>query len=154
MSLRVESLSAGYFRDVPVINDITLDAAREKVTCVIGPNGAGKSTLLKSILNLIPKIQGRVLFNNNDITHLNTRKIVSLGLCFIPQDNQLFPTLTVEENIILGYKCLRIKGGNVDACMEAILTEMFPDLLRYRKTQVNLLSGGLQKWLPSPADLC
>jgi|FaiFalFF_MnMetaG_3_1042247.scaffolds.fasta_scaffold03229_2 branched-chain amino acid transport system ATP-binding protein len=145
MFLKVESLSAGYFRDVPIITDITLDVLKGKVTCIIGPNGSGKSTLLKSILNLIPKIKGRVLFDESDITRLETRKIISLGICYVPQDNQLFPTLTVEENIMLAHKSLRIDDRNAEARIEAVLTEMLPDLLRYRKTQVHLLSGGLQK---------
>ncbi len=145
MLLKVDSLSAGYFRDVPVITDITVDVPRGMVTCIIGPNGAGKSTLLKSIVNLIPKIQGRVLFDKTDITRLDTRQIVSLGICYVPQDNQLFPTLTVEENIMLAYRCLRIDSSNAKAYIEAVLTEIFPDLLKHRKTRVNLLSGGLQK---------
>lgn len=145
MSLRVESLSAGYQKDVPIITDIDLVAAHGRVTCIIGPNGAGKSTLLKSICNLIPKISGRVFFEDTDITSFETRKIISIGVCYVPQDNQLFPSMTVEDNVMIAAKSIGINSSLARARMEEILTDFFPDLSIYRGTKVHLLSGGLQK---------
>jgi len=145
VSIRVEKLTAGYQKDVPIINDITLKAESGKITCIIGPNGAGKSTFLKSICRLIPIIRGRIFFEDKDITHSNTREIISKGISYVPQENQLFPKLTVYDNIALAAKVMGLQKNEIDLKLKEINNTIFPSLVNVLRRRVGDLSGGMQK---------
>ena len=99
--LSVRDLTAGY-GGVPIIEGIGLDVAEHEIAVIIGPNGAGKSTLLKSIFALTRVTAGTITFAGRDITHARTPDLVPMGIAAVPQSRNVFPTLTVAENLDVG----------------------------------------------------
>src|ERR1700674_5919172 len=100
-ALSVEGLTAGY-GGPPVVEHISIKARRGAITAIVGPNGAGKSTLLKAIAGLIRPTAGRVLVEGKDVTGLPAVKLVRRGVAFVPQVANVFPELTVHENLEMG----------------------------------------------------
>lgn len=111
---------------------------------VLGRNGAGKSTLFRSLLRLIPKVEGRVSFNGHDISALLTYEIVRLGLGYVPEDRRIFTELTVEENLAAG---LQLPRAGVPLWTPDALYALFPNLAHARKRLAGRLSGGEQQML-------
>jgi branched-chain amino acid transport system ATP-binding protein len=105
---------------------------------IIGPNGAGKSTLLKALFGLIPVREGRVLLAGEEITGLPAHELVSRGVGYVPQSNNVFPRLTVEENLEMG---VFLRAKSFRERFEHV-TELFPILGRRRKQRAGSLSGG------------
>ena len=136
--LSVRGLTAGYDR-VPIIEDINLDVETHSVTVIIGPNGAGKSTLLKSVFSLTRISTGQILFEGDDITARPTSQLVPRGISAVPQSRNVFPSLTVAENLDIGTYAAAPK--NRRAVEERILT-LFPDLRTKLKQPAGELSGG------------
>jgi branched-chain amino acid transport system ATP-binding protein len=99
--LSVKGLTAGY-GGVPIIEGVNLDVAEHEISVIIGPNGAGKSTLLKTIFALTARLEGEISFAGKDITGLRTAQLVPLGISMVPQSRNVFPTLTVDENLDVG----------------------------------------------------
>jgi len=110
---------------------------------IIGPNGAGKSTVLKSLFGLATIRSGRVLFQGSDITHLPTEQLVRRGIGFVPQTNNVFPSLTVQENLEMG---AFIRRDNPAAQLERVY-ELFPPLKEKRRQAAGSLSGGQRQML-------
>ena len=136
--LSIRGLKAGY-GGVPVIEDISLDVAQHEITVIIGPNGAGKSTLLKTIFALTGTLGGNIAFEGRDITGLKTSALVPLGISATPQSRNVFPNLTVDENLDIG--TYAAPPPDKTRTREKIL-ELFPDLRGKLKQPAGELSGG------------
>ncbi len=136
--LTVEGLTAGY-GGVPVIEDVDLSVAEREIAVIIGPNGAGKSTLLKSVFALTSKSAGVVRFGERDITGSRTAELVPIGLSCVPQSRNVFPTLSVAENLDVG--TYAAPPPDKDAARERVL-EIFPDLRAKLRQAAGELSGG------------
>ena len=139
-ALLVEGLTAGYVPDLPILNKVSLEAETRKVTLVIGPNGAGKSTLIKAIAGLLPVSAGRVRLSGRDITNSRPDQMASNKMAYVPQTNNIFRSLTVQQNLQLALS--RINGGTLDP-----LLARFPDLGDKFKPQAGALSGGQRQML-------
>jgi branched-chain amino acid transport system ATP-binding protein len=136
--LSIEGLTAGY-GGLPIIDNIGLDVGSGEIVVVIGPNGAGKSTVLKSVLALTSIIAGSIRFSGNEITGVATQKLVPLGIAAVPQTRNIFPSLTVRENLDIGtYAAPPRNRGEVE---NRVLT-LFPDLERKLDQPAGELSGG------------
>lgn len=136
--LSVKNLTAGY-GGAPIIKGISLDFAKNEIAVIIGPNGAGKSTLLKTIFALTELSDGNVTFNGLDITVLGTSRLVPLGISAVPQSHNVFPTLTVEENLDIG--TYAAPSVNKVTARDKVMT-LFPDLLDKMNQPTGELSGG------------
>ena len=126
--------------------DISMSMKKENITVIIGPNGAGKTTLFRTIMGLTSIYSGKILFNGNDITSMQTNSIVKLGISYVPQRENFFENLTVKENLTLGGYLLR--RDEREAQMREVL-ELFPVLARrdYINKKASMLSGGERRML-------
>ncbi|MGE3831696.1 MAG: ABC transporter ATP-binding protein [Parvibaculaceae bacterium] len=136
--LAIRDLTAGY-GGLPVISEISLDVEQGSVAVIIGPNGAGKSTLLKSIFALTKIASGTIAFDGGDITGLPTSQLVPRGIAAVPQSRNVFPSLTVSENLDVGTHAAPPR--NRVETEERVLT-LFPDLRSKLKQPAGQLSGG------------
>jgi branched-chain amino acid transport system ATP-binding protein len=136
--LSADQIVAGYVPGVNILNGCTLDCGDGELVGVIGPNGAGKSTLLKAMFGLVPVRSGTVRLRGEDITGLGAHQLVSKGVGYVPQTNNVFPRLTVEENLEMGL-FLRPKAF---AGRFAFVSELFPLLADRRRQRAGSLSGG------------
>lgn len=142
--LRVEDLSVAY-HGPQILHSLTLDFFPDKVTCIIGPNGAGKTSLMKALMGMAPVTAGAVQFYDQDITLLATATRVRMGLALCPEGRQVFPRLSVADNLLLGAQ-LRRDGPNIRQDIQQYC-EWFPILkTRYYEMAGNL-SGGEQQML-------
>ncbi|MGN6743373.1 MAG: ABC transporter ATP-binding protein [Amnibacterium sp.] len=133
-----QHLTAGYLPGINILNDCSLTAYPGELIGIIGPNGAGKSTLLKALFGLVPVRQGTVLLNGEDITNSKANKLVQAGVGFVPQTNNVFPSLTIEENLQMG---LFLRPRKLSERLEAIY-DLFPVLAQRRSQRAGGLSGG------------
>ncbi|HUR02731.1 MAG TPA: ABC transporter ATP-binding protein [Nonomuraea sp.] len=136
--LRASTLVAGYTPGVDILNDCDLYAAPGELVAIIGPNGAGKSTLLKALFGLVPVRSGSVTLRGEDITGFKANKLVSRGVGYVPQTNNVFGSLTIEENLQMGVfqKPKRFKERFAYVC------ELFPTLGLRKDQRAGSLSGG------------
>ena len=134
----VENVDAGYLPGINILNGCSLVANKGELIGIIGPNGAGKSTLLKSIFGLVNVRAGKVWLNGDDITNLKADKLVSKRVAFVPQTNNVFPSLTIQENLEMGV------FQNPKSFNERFefVTSVFPDLGKRRAQKAGSLSGG------------
>ncbi len=102
MFLRIEDLDCR-IASTNILRSCSLEVGKREVVCLIGRNGAGKSSILKNIIGLYPSRKGKIIFDDRDITHLTSHEPVIAGIAYAPEDSRLFPELTVEENIRLGF---------------------------------------------------
>jgi len=136
--LEVEDLRAGYTEEVDILNGVSVQVEEGEIVAIIGPNGAGKSTLLKAIFGVLKPREGRVTFSGEDITGFPPEVIVRKGMGYVPQVQNVFPSLTVQENLEMG---AFVREDDFSARLEE-LYRMFPDLERRRGERVGRLSGG------------
>ena len=134
----VRNLTAGYLPGVNILNDCSVSAARGELIGIIGPNGAGKSTLLKAIFGQVRVRGGEVLLNGDNITGLPANKLVSLGVGYVPQNNNIFPTLSIEENLQMGL----FQNPKAYAERLEFVTGIFGELSSRLKQRAGSLSGG------------
>ncbi|TVR24151.1 MAG: ABC transporter ATP-binding protein [Ilumatobacter sp.] len=141
--VRVQDLTAGYVPGVDILNGCSLDLHRGELIGIIGPNGAGKSTLLKAMFGLLSVRKGSVTYKGDDISRAAAHDLVSRGIGYVPQRDNVFAALTVSENLEMGVY-LRPK-----AFRERIdfVTEMFPRLAERLKQRAGSLSGGERQML-------
>jgi ABC-type branched-subunit amino acid transport system ATPase component len=133
-----DELVAGYLPEINILNGCDFYAQRGELVGIIGPNGAGKSTLLKAMFGLVRVSGGQVQLDGTDITNLRADKLVELGVGFVPQTNNVFPSLTIEENLEMGaYQ----QPDRFDDRFERV-AEIFPALKERRKQRAGSLSGG------------
>ena len=122
--VRIEDLHAGYVPDVNILNGVNLEVSPGELVGVIGPNGAGKSTMLKALFGLIPIRAGRVLLNGEDITGLKAHDLVRRGIGYVPQNRNVFQSLSVRENLEMG---MFLRPKDTDARLAHVF-ELFPRL--------------------------
>ena len=139
-TLAVRDLTAGY-RELDIVHGVSLHVEPGEIVTIIGPNGAGKSTLLRSIFGLVPPRRGAVTFMGEDVTGERPDRLVRKGMCFVPQNCNVFPRLTVEENLEMG---AFIRDRGVREKMEEMF-ELFPILKERRRQKAGTMSGGQQQ---------
>lgn len=136
--LEVNQISSGY-DVVQVLWDIDIKVKSEESICIIGSNGAGKSTLIRNIMGLKKPWDGNIYFRESEITELGSDKRVSMGLSLVPEERELFPALSVEDNLLLGSH-LR-NDDNIEDSLNMVY-DLFPTIEEYRHRLVGGLSGG------------
>ena len=142
--LAVEGVVAGYFADVPILDGVDVTVARGEMVTIVGPNGAGKSTLVKAVIGLLRPWAGRILLRGEDITGRKPHVIVAQGVGYVAQRQNVFPTMTVAENLELGSLALR---EGTFASRQADILELFPRLQERRRQLAGTLSGGERQML-------
>lgn len=140
--LRLESVTAGY-TDENIIHEVTLEVEEGEIVSIIGPNGSGKSTLMKSVFGLTRMRSGRISFLGRNVTGKRPDELVRLGLAYVPQEKNVFSSLTVKENLEMGGVSL---AGEMDQRLESVL-QLFPKLAERLGQRAGTLSGGEQKML-------
>jgi ABC-type branched-subunit amino acid transport system ATPase component len=135
--LVTEDVVAGYVSEVDVLSGVSMQVHDGEIATVIGPNGAGKSTLIKTIFGLLRPRRGRVVFAGEDIAGHKPHTITRLGLSYVPQLDNVFPTLTVEENLEMGSLNRARTGDQMDR-----MYELFPRLGERRRQAAGTMSGG------------
>ena len=135
----------GGYGKLTVLNGTTFKVARGAITTVIGPNGAGKSTVFKAIFGLLRIGSGRIVFEGREITRLEPRRLLELGISYVPQGRNVFPELSVLHNLQLGATAAPA-GTDVGSRIESLM-DRFAMLRRKRDAQASTLSGGEQKLL-------
>lgn len=143
--LTIENVET-YYGTTQVLHGVNLDVEDGSVTTLMGRNGVGKTTLVKSIFGFQPIREGKIIFNEEDITSLSTDQIVRRGVALIPQGRRVFGSLSVEENLRIAYRPSSISSLNWN--LERVY-ELFPRLGERRKTRARQLSGGEQQMLAS-----
>ena len=137
ISLIGKNLTAGY-GGVDIINDINLIVKEGEIAVIVGPNGAGKSTAMKSLLGMLGLTEGSVFFSDTDITKMLPQDRVKLGIAFVPQNQNVFTGMTVEENLEMGGF---LRQDNILETIEEIY-QLFPVLKEKRNQHTGELSGG------------
>jgi branched-chain amino acid transport system ATP-binding protein len=136
--LRADNLVAGYLPGVNILNGCSIEAYPGELIGIIGPNGAGKSTLLKALFGLVKVRDGSVTLKGQDITGFKANKLVQMGIGFVPQNNNVFPSLTIEENLQMGiFQQPKLLNERLDK-----IFEIFPLLADRRGQRAGSLSGG------------
>jgi branched-chain amino acid transport system ATP-binding protein len=142
--LNVSKLEAGYEPGLLIVKGASIHADKGEIVVILGPNGAGKSSLIKAIAGLVPVSGGQVTLAGEDITAIPAHLKIRKGLAFVPQTDNIFPLMTVEENLAVAAGVFR------DPAATAHIDEMFtlfPDLARQRRLAAGSLSGGQRQML-------
>jgi neutral amino acid transport system ATP-binding protein len=140
--LVAEELVAGYVPEVDILNGASMTVAEGTITTVVGPNGAGKSTLIKTIFGLLRPRSGRVTLRGEDLTGMAPHSITRRGMSYVPQLDNVFPSLTVEENLEVGSLRRAETGERI-----AEMYELFPRLAERRGQAAGTMSGGERQML-------
>lgn len=142
--LLVKDLVAGYEPGLSIVRGASIRVGRGEIVVVLGPNGAGKSSFIKAIAGLVPITSGKVMLDGADITAAPAHTMVRLGLAFVPQTENIFPLMSIEDN-------LKVAGGILPPRLLperiAEMYTLFPDLAERRKTAAGNLSGGQRQML-------
>jgi ABC-type branched-subunit amino acid transport system ATPase component len=146
VQLQVDNVTAGYQEGIDILNGLSLEVEPGSVTIIIGPNGAGKSTLLKTIYGFLHPRYGDIAFGSDKISEQPPHHIKRLGISYIPQEFNVFPQLSVEQNLLMGAWIFRRDKARVRRQLEHTY-EIFPVLQKFRKTKANTLSGGQLRML-------
>ena len=142
--LEVENVSSAYGM-VQILRDVTFKVEEKEILSIIGPNGAGKTTLVKTIMGFLHPKNGTIKFKGENIEKLATYEIVKKGVTMIPEGREIFPRMTVEENLLLG--AYTIKDKNVVKDTKEKVYQIFPVLKKKEKAKAQTLSGGEQQML-------
>ncbi|MDO9525490.1 MAG: ABC transporter ATP-binding protein [Gemmobacter sp.] len=142
--LSVSGLTAGYRPDLPIISDLSLTVAAGEMVTIIGPNGAGKSTLIKAIAGLLPISSGTVMLEQRSLVGLSPHLLSGFGMAYVPQSDNIFSSLTVDENLRLG--ALPLPRAKARAQIKAAY-DRFPDLVKFKAARAGNLSGGQRQML-------
>ena len=150
--LEIEHVASGYVEGIDILGDVTLRVEPGSITGVIGPNGAGKSTLLKTVFGFLHPRRGRVALDGREIHALDPYAIKRLGISYVPQGANIFPQLTVEENLQLGAWVIRHDRARVAGRLDSAYSA-FPRLREKRRMRATTLSGGEAKMLSLAKEL-
>ena len=123
---------------VPILHECSVKVEKGELAVIVGPNGAGKSTVMRVLLGMLEATSGSVTLDGNDISKLSTQERISLGLAFVPQNKNVFPSMTVEENLEMG---AFLRTDDIKKTMEEVYT-LFPILYEKRRQLAEELSGG------------
>ena len=146
--LEVSNLVTGY-GDVEIVHGVDIEVEPEEMVCIIGPNGAGKSTLMKGIFGLIDRWDGRVVLDGQDVTNYPPHEMTKVGGSFVPQRNNIFPNLTVRENLEMG----AYTETDTDETDYQTVWDRFPILEERQNQKVGNMSGGQQQMVAMGAGL-
>jgi branched-chain amino acid transport system ATP-binding protein len=141
--LVANGLDAGYLPGINILNDCSLELFEGELVGIVGPNGAGKSTLVKAMFGLVNIRKGSVRLRGEEITNMKAHSLVSRGIGYVPQTNNVFPSLTIEENLEMG---TFIDPSRFSERLE-VVGEMFPKLIDRRDQRAGSLSGGERQML-------
>ena len=141
--LVADGLDAGYLPGINILNDCSLELFEGELVGIVGPNGAGKSTLVKAMFGLVNIRKGSVQLRGEEITNMKAHSLVSRGIGYVPQTNNVFPSLTIEENLEMG---TFIDPSRFGERLE-VVGEMFPKLIDRRDQRAGSLSGGERQML-------
>ncbi len=142
--LEVRDLYVGYYKDLNILQGISLTAQARKITTVLGANGVGKSTLLKAIYGFLRPNKGEILLEGENIIGTPTHELINQGVSYIPQQPGIFRWMSVEENLIMGAWTFRQDKARIKRKLEENY-ERFPLLRERRKSLAGELSGGMQR---------
>lgn len=140
--LRIDGLTAGY-GPAPIVSRISIEAGVGQVVAIVGPNGAGKSTALKAIFGLIPRSEGSIFLDGDDVTGIPAHALARAGMAYVPQSDNVFPSMSVAENLELG--AFGDRSGL--AARMAEVFDIFPELVPARTRRAGQLSGGQRNML-------
>ncbi len=140
--LQVCDVVAGY-GETEILHGVSITVDEGQIVTIIGPNGSGKSTLLKTIFGLIRPKKGQVLLNGEDISGIAPETIVRKGLCYVPQSSNVFPSLSIHENLEMG---AFIRTDDFRYRLQEVY-DLFPDLVERRNDRAGTLSGGQRQML-------
>ena len=138
--LKLIDVVSGY-TDVNIIQGLSIEVDKNEIVSIIGPNGSGKSTLMKTIFGLIELRGGKILFDGSKISHLRTDKIVKMGIGYVPQEKNVFSSLTVMENLEMG---AFIQRDRFEEGFDGVFN-IFPELKEKSGQKAGTMSGGEQK---------
>jgi ABC-type branched-subunit amino acid transport system ATPase component len=150
--LELDGVVAGYVEGIDILNDVRLRVEPGTITGVIGPNGAGKSTLLKTVFGFLHPGRGRITFDGHEIHGLAPHAVKRRGISYVPQGTNIFPQLTVQENLLLGIWVFRHDRARVASMLERAYGA-FPRLAEKRRVRATALSGGEAKMLSVAKEL-
>jgi len=142
--LEIENVSAAYGM-VQILREITFKVEEKEIITIIGPNGAGKSTLVKTIMGFLHPKSGKIRFRGENIGKLPTYEIVKKGIAMIPEGREIFPRMTVEENLLLGAYTIKDKARVKET--KEMVYGIFPVLKKKERALAQTLSGGEQQML-------
>ena len=142
--LVAENIDAGY-GDAVIVQGVSIQVAPGEIVAIVGPNGSGKSTLIKSFLGFARLFRGSVFYRGNDISGIAPDQAVSLGIGYVPQINNVFPNLTIAENLDMGAYHRQGRASIKEGMAE--IYEMFPELEARKKSLAGNLSGGERQML-------
>lgn len=135
--LTAQGIYAGY-GEADILQGINLTVGANEIVVIVGPNGAGKSTAMKAVFGLVPVRQGRIEYVGEDITNQPPERMVARGIAYVPQEANVFPSLSVLENLELGAYAV---AGDITPRLEKVY-EIFPRLKERRQQQAGVMSGG------------
>jgi ABC-type branched-subunit amino acid transport system ATPase component len=140
--LRIENVVSGY-GSMDVLHRLSLEVEEGKIVTLLGPNGSGKTTVLRTIFGVLSPKEGKIFYDGEDISGLPPEKVTRLGMSYVPQEENIFAALTVQENLEMG---AFIRNDDFRQRMEEVF-EFFPDLTDRRKSRAGDLSGGMRQML-------
>jgi ABC-type branched-subunit amino acid transport system ATPase component len=140
--LELKDVHGGY-GEVKVLNGVDIFVRDSEIVSVVGPNGSGKSTMMKTIFGLLKPERGEIVYQGEDVTMLEPFEIIRRGICYVPQENNVFPSLTVEENLDMGAYVLN-SFQEIKKNKERVY-ELFPSVKERAKSPVRTLSGGMRQ---------
>jgi ABC-type branched-subunit amino acid transport system ATPase component len=135
--LQVKDITVGY-TEIDILHEVNINVPSGEIVSIIGPNGAGKSTLLKTIFGLLKPRHGKVTFKDWDITGLRPNMVVRKGISYVPQVDNVFPSMTIQENLEMG---AFIRNDDYSGRLKEVY-ELFPIMAERKKQKVGQLSGG------------
>ncbi len=135
--LELQSISGGY-AETEILHNLSLTVQSGEIVVIIGPNGAGKSTAMKSVFGLLRLSAGRIFLNDEDITNMPPQQVVRRGVCYVPQTENVFPNLSVHENLEMG---AYVRDDDIAPRLNEIYA-LFPPLAEKRRQPAGTLSGG------------
>lgn len=142
--IEINDLYVGYYKDLDILQGVTLKAEKAQIVAVLGANGVGKSTLLKSVYGFLKPRSGKILLDGKDITNIASHQLITQGISYIPQHSSVFPTLSVEDNLKLGAWTFRNESERIQKKIEENF-QRFPMLRDRKNDHAGLLSGGMQR---------
>lgn len=142
--LEVQDLYVGYYKDLNILQGVSIVAQVAKITTVLGANGVGKSTLLKAIYGFLKPNSGQVLLDGQSLIGIPTHERIDMGISYIPQQPGIFQWMTVEENLELGAWTLKKDKARIQRKLQENY-ERFPALKDRRRSKAGELSGGMQR---------
>ena len=135
-----------YYGSACALEDVSFEVRQGEIVSIIGANGAGKSTLMKSIMQVVSPRSGTIRYKDKDITHMPTHRIVGEGIVYVPEGRDVFATMSVQDNLIMGAYSRRFASKELEELCEEMY-KMFPRLKERRKQLAGTLSGGEQQML-------